>query len=161
MVASPAAAAIAADLLWCLGLGVCLAAVRNAAGMLFGNGRLAAFLWDVLTAALAAVLLCGFCAARSASGIARWYMAAGIAAGMLAWHTALAPALDAAAAFVRGLCVLPFRILWQKVLRPSINRAKDTMKSISALHAEKRKKDEKKSKKGKKQLQNRHKILYN
>lgn len=161
MTASPAAAAIVADVVWCLGLGVGLAALRNAAGLLFGNGRIAAFVWDILSAALAAALLCGYAAARSAAGTARWFMAAGIAAGMLAWYAALAPPLYAAAACLRRLLLLPLRLLTEKILRPTINRIKAAVKSIVTLHRKSLKKHEKKPKKGKKQLQNRDRVLYN
>ena len=97
MTAAPALAAVAEDFLYCLGLGLLLAALRDASGLIFGNGRVLGFVWDVAAFLAAAVALCGFAAGASAAGLARWYMAAGLALGALSWHGAVSGALHAAA----------------------------------------------------------------
>ena len=81
MAAAPAAAAVWADVLWCLGLGCLLWAVRDGAELLVGRGPVRCFVLDLLAFTAAAVLLVGFSAGVSAAGLARWYMAAGLAAG--------------------------------------------------------------------------------
>ena len=80
MAAAPPAAA-AGDLLYCLGLGLALGAVRDVCGLVLGRGRLRDFFCDVAAFACAAVLVCGFAAGASASGVPRWYMALGRCAG--------------------------------------------------------------------------------
>ena len=82
MAAAPPAAA-AGDLLYCLGLGLALGAVRDVCGLVLGRGRLRNFFCDVAAFACAAVLVCGFAAGASASGVPRWYMALGLLAGAL------------------------------------------------------------------------------
>ena len=94
MAAAPPAAA-AGDLLYCLGLGLALGAVRDVCGLVLGRGRLRDFFCDVAAFACAAVLLCGFAAGASASGVPRWYMALGLLAGALAWRQAVSGALHA------------------------------------------------------------------
>ena len=97
MTAAPALAAVAEDFLYCLGLGLLLAALRDASGLIFGNGRVLGFVWDVAAFLAAAVALCGFAAGASAAGLTRWYMVAGLALGALSWHGAVSGALHAAA----------------------------------------------------------------
>ena len=95
MAAAPAAAAVWADVMWCLGLGCLLWAVRDGAELLVGRGPVRCFVLDLLAFTAAAVLLVGFSAGVSAAGLARWYMAAGLAAGALAEsHRAAAACLD-------------------------------------------------------------------
>ena len=96
MAAAPPAAA-AGDLLYCLGLGLALGAVRDVCGLVLGRGRLRDFFCDVAAFACAAVLVCGFAAGASASGVPRWYMALGLLAGALAWRQAVSGALHRAA----------------------------------------------------------------
>ena len=86
MAASPALTAILGDVLWCLGLGCLLGACRDLTGLLLGEGPVRCFVWDVAAFAAAAVLLYGFCAGVSASGVARWYMAGAMLVGALAWE---------------------------------------------------------------------------
>ena len=59
MMAAPAASAVLADVLWCLGLGCLLGAVRDGLSLVFGNGPVRCFFWDVLAFAMAAVQLFG------------------------------------------------------------------------------------------------------
>ena len=158
MAAAPAAAAVWADVLWCLGLGCLLGAGRDILGLVLGNGPVRCFCWDLLAFAAAAVLVCGFSAGVSASGLARWYMAAALLAGALAWGVALAPGLHRAVAVLAGLLLYPLRALHRRLCLPLRRR-------IAATAARKRQKNRKKLKKaeknGKKQLQKPSKILYN
>ena len=59
MAAAPAAAAVWADVLWCLGLGCLLWAVRDGAELLVGRGPVRCFVLDLLAFTAAAVLLVG------------------------------------------------------------------------------------------------------
>lgn len=107
MAAAPAAAAVWADVLWCLGLGCLLWAVRDGAELLVGRGPVRCFVLDLLAFTAAAVLLVGFSAGVSAAGLARWYMAAGLAAGALAWQKAIVPPLHVLAAWIVRLLLAP------------------------------------------------------
>ena len=69
MAAAPAAAAVWADVLWCLGLGCLLWAVRDGAELLVGRGPVRCFVLDLLAFTAAAVLLVGFSAGVSAAGL--------------------------------------------------------------------------------------------
>lgn len=109
MAAAPAAAAVWADVLWCLGLGCLLWAVRDGAELLVGRGPVRCFVLDLLAFTAAAVLLVGFSAGVSAAGLARWYMAVGLAAGALAWQKAIVPPLHALAAWIVRLLLAPAR----------------------------------------------------
>ena len=60
MAAAPAAAAVWADVMWCLGLGCLLWAVRDGAELLVGRGPVRCFVLDLLAFTAAAVLLVGF-----------------------------------------------------------------------------------------------------
>lgn len=118
MAAAPAAAAVLSDLLWCLGLGCLLGMARQILGLVLGEGPVRCFCWDVLTFAAAAVLVCGFAAGVSASGLARWYMAAGVLAGVLAWYATIGPALSRLLRGLLRLLLWPLRILEQRCLGP-------------------------------------------
>lgn len=161
MVPAPALPAIAGDVLWCLGLGLLLAMARSALGWGFGNGRILSFVWDLLAFAAAAVVLRGFAAGVSASGVVRWYMVAGMLAGACGWQGAAAPALQAAGRAVLALLLYPWRWFCRCVCAPAAEKARNLMKSKMALHRERRKIREKKAKTKKKQLQNPVNLLYN
>ena len=60
MAAAPAAAAVWADVMWCLGLGCLLWAVRDGAELLVGRGPVRCFVLDLLAFTAAEVLLVGF-----------------------------------------------------------------------------------------------------
>lgn len=159
MAAAPAALAVLSDLLWCLGLGCLLGAGRETLGLFFGEGRARCFCWDVLSFAAAAFLVCGFSAGVSASGVARWYMAAGVLAGVLAWNGTVGPAIRC---FFRGvfrLLLWPVCMLEHRCLAPMRRRAIGALERHRELHIQK--KVGKKPKNGKKQLQKPSKILYN
>lgn len=161
MTAAPALWAVGQDVVWCLGLGLLLAAGRDFLGLLAGNGRVLSFVWDVLAFAAASVLLCGFTASASAGGVARWYMAAALGAGALSWHWAVSGLLHRlaetvtgalAAAAVRMCCLVsaPFARLWYrhavKKQEKKAIKAKNTPEKVT---------------KRKKRLQKQRKILYN
>lgn len=161
MTAAPAFWAVGQDMVWCLGLGLLLAAARDLLGMAAGNGKVLSFAWDLLAFAAAAVLLCGFTASASAGGVSRWYMAAGMAAGALAWHWAASGWLHRIVRSVSGVCLAAALRLQRLLTAPFIRfwhrytigkREKRTIKA---------KKSSQKVTKRKKQLQNQRKILYN
>jgi len=155
MAAAPGYAAVLADLVWCLGLGLFLGAGRDTLKLLFGNTSAVCFLCDLLAFSAAAVLLCGFSAGVSASGVARWYMAAGMLAGALAWRWAVSAAISRVSAAVVYAALLPCRLMENRVIRPVCRRVKRGMKKLFL------KKPKKKRKKEKKLLQNPTKVLYN
>ena len=158
MVAAPGLWAVGRDILWCLGLGLLLAAGRDILGLVAGNGRLRCFVWDLLAFALAAVALCGYAASASASGVARWYMACGLGAGALGWRWAISPAVHhALKGMVRGLAQVAARVkralLWP--LHGVMARAR-----IPWMKKRERKTSQKVTK-TKKVLQKGDRILYN
>lgn len=118
MAASPALGAVCGDVLWCLGVGLLLAAARDALGLAFGNGRLLCLVWDLLTFAGAAVLVCGFAAGVSSSGVTRWYMAAGTLAGALGWRYAVSGAVHRLAGRLVEMIAWPFRLVNRRLVRP-------------------------------------------
>ena len=153
MAAAPAAAAVWADVLWCLGLGCLLWAVRDGAELLVGRGPVRCFVLDLLAFTAAAVLLVGFSAGVSAAGLARWYMAVGLAAGALAWQKAIVPPLHVLTEWIgRRYIAVPLR-------KAACARLAALKKRCSPRRP--RKKAGKSKKSGKNQLQKKSKILYN
>lgn len=150
--------AVLADVLWCLGLGLLLALARDALGLIFGNGRLLCFGWDLLAFGAGAVLLFGFAASASASGVVRWYMVGGMAAGALGWNRAGSETLHGMARLLIRAAGWPFWVFHTWVVQPIRLAAVEKMTQGRAKRAEKRRK---KAKKPKKQLQKPKKILYN
>lgn len=145
--------------MWCLGLGCLLGAARDGVGLVLGNGPVRCFFWDVLTFAAAAVLVFGFSAGVSASGVARWYMTGALLAGVLAWQQAVQPAVHRLLRGVLHLLIWPLQMADRHVVRPLRRRLVDMFRRIRPRHVHK--KVEKKPKNGKKQLQKPSKILYN
>ena len=96
-------------------LGGCAVVLRaglsalGCAELLVGRGPVRCFVLDLLAFTAAAVLLVGFSAGVSAAGLARWYMAVGLAAGALAWQKAIVPPLHALAAWIVRLLLAPAR----------------------------------------------------
>ncbi|HJC03258.1 MAG TPA: hypothetical protein H9709_09680 [Candidatus Gemmiger stercoripullorum] len=145
MAAAPPAAA-AGDLLYCLGLGLALGAVRDVCGLVLGRGRLRDFFCDVAAFACAAVLVCGFAAGASASGVPRWYMALGLLAGALAWRQAVSGALHRAT----------------RPLRRAANRLRAAAaRRFAARRGKKAEKKTKRERNPKKMLQKDRRVLYN
>lgn len=143
-------------MLRCLGLGLLLAMVRDAVGLILGNGRCLCIVWDLLSFTLAAVLLCGYAAQASASGLARWYMVGAMAAGAISWKGAVSRAIHQLAAALLRMAAFPFRLARNKLLLP-VRRHCDVAKQRRKA----RKLQEKQEKNQKKQLQNATRILYN
>ena len=96
MVPSPPLWAVLGDVLLCLGAGLLLGAVRDGATLAFGSGPVRCFVWDVLAFAAAAFVCCGFAAGASATGAARWYMAAAMGLGALCWRWCVSHAVHRA-----------------------------------------------------------------
>lgn len=118
MVAQAALPLAVADALCCVGLGVLLAALYDVARFFLGDAKPVCFVLDCIAALAAAVLLCGFAAGRSYSGVARWYMAAGLVAGLAAYFTTLAPVGRALQKLLKWLLTRPFALLQLLVLWP-------------------------------------------
>lgn len=132
MTAAPALEAVTGDFLYCLGLGMLLAALRDASGLLLGNGPVRGFVWDIAAFLAAAIALCGFAAGASAAGITRWYMAAGLALGALAWQGAVSGAVHAIGrAVLRRLELLPRRTAALRAARQLGREGRKRKKSLS------------------------------
>ena len=162
MVAAPVFSALAGDVLCCLGLGLLLAALRQAAGLALGAGPLLTALWDLLTFAAAAVLLCGFAAGASATGAARWYMAAAMGLGALCWRWCVSHAVHRALRGTVFVLVWPLRFAADYAVHPFKQRLLARIRKIR--HARRHNAQDSCKKSGKKPknvLQNKHTILYN
>ena len=146
-------------MLWCLGIGLCIAGGRDALGLLFGDSRPVRLVLDLTGFAAAAVAVCGFSAQVSASGTARWYMAAAMAAGAFGWSVTVSALLHRGTAMVLRILVLPLRGMERKILSPFHNRL--VQAAFSAKQKRLHRKQVKKRKKQKKMLQNPKRILYN
>lgn len=159
MAAAPAFTAVLADVLWCLGIGCLLGAGRDLLTLVLGNGPVRCFCSDVLTFAAAAVLVCGFSAGVSASGVARWYMAAAMLAGALAWGKGIHPAVHRLVRALAHAAACPFVLADRTLLRPL--RSGIAARFRACRRRKMAKKAKKKPKNGKKQLQRPSKIVYN
>ena len=154
MAAAPAAAAVWADVLWCLGLGCLLWAVRDGAELLVGRGPVRCFVLDLLAFTAAAVLLVGFSAGVSA---------AGLAAGALAWQKAIVPPLHVLTEWIVRLLLAPARWGRRYIAVPLRKAACARLAALKKRCCPRRprKKAGKSKKSGKNQLQKKSKILYN
>lgn len=144
-----------ADALCCLGLGLLLAVVYDGARWLLGGSRPVCLILDLAAFACAAVLLHSFAAGRSYSGIVRWYMVAGAAAGLWGYFFVLAPGLAAVRSLARWLVLLPVRLVWLTAVRP-VGRlcGRGADRTAQKLHGALVKRQTK-------QLQKTAKVLYN
>ena len=163
MVPSPPLWAVLGDVLLCLGAGLLLGAVRDGATLAFGSGPVRCFVLDLLAFTAAAVLLVGFSAGVSAAGLARWYMAAGLAAGALAWQKAIVPPLHALAAWIVRLLLAPARWGRWYIAVPLRKAACARLAALKKRCCPRRPREKagKSRKSGKNQLQKKSKILYN
>ena len=145
MAAAPAAAAVWADVLWCLGLGCLLWAVRDGAELLVGRGPVRCFVLDLLAFTAAAVLL------------------AGLAAGALAWQKAIVPPLHVLTEWIVRLLLAPARWGRRYIAVPLRKAACARLAALKKRCCPRRprKKAGKSKKSGKNQLQKKSKILYN
>ena len=109
-----------------------------------GGTKAARFVLDVAGFALAAVLLCGFSATRSAAGALRWYMLLALAAGLWAGWLTLGPAVLYAARLARWAAALPFRLTLRLAVLPAGARlggfARDKWRKIRSRSRKRRKK---------------------
>lgn len=148
-----------ADVVWCLGLGCLLAVLRDLLGLILGNGPVRCFLWDLVAFGAAAVLVCGFAAGVSATGLARWYMSGAVLAGVLAWNGTVRPAVHRLLGGVIRTLLWPLRWFSEKWLHPwRLWIATKWHRAGARSHD---KNVRKKAKNGKKQLQKASKIVYN
>lgn len=161
MAAAPVLWAVGRDVLWCLGLGLLLAGARDLASILLGNGRLLCFVWDVLAFAGAAVLLCGFAASASAGGGTRWYMAAGLGVGALAWRWAVSGALHGLTRYAGQRLLGCANRIQAAASAPFVHLGRRFAAEKQKKMALKAKKSPQKVTNRKKQLQKQRKILYN
>ncbi len=155
MVAHIAVPLALADSLCCLGLGFLLAVLYDAGRLVFGSAKPVCFVLDLAAFLLAAVLLCSFSASRSYSGVVRWYMAAGLLAGLAGYFFVLAPATQAMQRLLRWALSRPFVLLWLLAGRPAARLAGRAWGKAAA------KRRNKAAKRRTKQLQKTAKVLYN
>lgn len=162
MVPSPPLWAVLGDVLLCLGAGLLLGAVRDGATLAFGNGPVRCFVWDVLGLCCRAFVCCGFAAGASATGAARWYMAAAIGLGALCWRWCVSHAVHRALRGTVFVLVWPLRFAADLCGTPVQTAAAGPDQKDSARRRHNAQDSCKKSgKKPKNVLQNKRTILYN
>ena len=146
---------VLADALCCLGLGFLLAGCYDLARFALGSCRLVCFVLDLAAALAGAVLVCGFAAARSYTGVVRWYMAAGLALGLAGYFFVLAPGCAAVQRLIKWALSRPFALAWLLAARPAgrlaVRAAGRAGKKFRAAAQKRRKK----------QLKNKGRVLYN
>lgn len=162
MVPSPPLWAVLGDVLLCLGAGLLLGAVRDGTALAFGSGPVRCFVGDVLAFAAAAFVCCGFAAGASATGAARWYMAAAMGLGALCWRWCVSHVVHKALRTVVRVLVWPLRFAADHVVHPAKRRLQAQIAEIrQARRQNAQDLCEKNGKKPKNVLQNKHTILYN
>lgn len=162
MVPSPPLWAVLGDVLLCLGAGLLLGAVRDGATLAFGSGPVRCFVWDVLAFAAAAFVCCGFAAGASATGAARWYMAAAMGLGELCWRWCVSHAVHRALRGTVFVLVWPLRFAADYAVHPFKQRLLARIRKIRHARWHNAQDSCKKSgKKPKNVLQNKCTILYN
>ena len=150
------------DVLLCLGAGLLVGAVRDGATLAFGSGPVRCFVWDVLAFAAAAFVCCGFAAGASATGAARWYMAAAMGLGALCWRWCVSHAVHRALRGTVFVLVWPLRFAADYAVHPFKQWLLARIRKIR--HARRHNAQdscEKSGKKPKNVLQNKRTILYN
>ena len=162
MVPAPPLWAVLGDVLLCLGAGLLLGAARDGAALALGSGPVRSFVWDVLAFAAAAFVCCGFAAGASATGAARWYMAAAMGLGALCWRWCVSHAVHRALRGMVRVLVWPLRLAADHAVRPAKRRLQARIGRIrQARRHNAQDSHEKNGKKPKNVLQNKHTILYN
>ena len=142
MVPSPPLWAVLGDVLLCLGAGLLLGAVRDGATLAF--------------------VCCGFAAGASATGAARWYMAAAMGLGALCWRWCVSHAVHRALRGTVFVLVWPLRFAADYAVHPFKQWLMARIRKIR--HARRHNAQDSCKKSGKKPknvLQNKHTILYN
>lgn len=120
------------------------------------------FVWDVLAFAAAAFVCCGFAAGASATGAARWYMAAAMGLGALCWRWCVSHAVHRALRGTVFVLVWPLRFAADYAVHPFKQRLLARIRKIR--HARRHNAQDSCKKSGKKPknvLQNKRTILYN
>lgn len=162
MVPSPPLWAVLGDVLLCLGAGLLLGAVRDGAALAFGSGPVRCFVWDLLAFAAAAFVCSGFAAGASATGAARWYMAAAMGFGALCWRWSVSRAVHRALHGAVCVLVWPLRFAADHAVRPLKRQLLAWIRKIRRTWRHNAQDScEKNGKKPKNVLQNKHTILYN
>ena len=154
MAAAQGAAQLWPDVLCCLGQGLLVACLYDAARSVLGRARLTLLALDLAGFLLAAVLVFSYGASRSWAGSVRGYMVLALLAGDLGYFGVVAPLTRAVEQRVKWVLSRPFALavwmvwpigawLWQR-------REKG-----------RRRRQEKRIQKAKKRLQKNSKMLYN
>ena len=110
----------------------------------------------------AAFVCCGFAAGASATGAARWYMAAAMGLGALCWRWCVSHAVHRALRGTVFVLVWPLRFAADYAVHPFKQRLLARIRKIR--HARRHNAQDSCKKSGKKPknvLQNKHTILYN
>ena len=159
MTASPTLWSVWTDVLWCMGIGLAVALMRDWAGVIFGASRPVQVVLDLAAFASAAILICGFAAGASSIGTVRWYMAVAAVLGAMGWRYTGSQFLHHAVKKILALLVWPFRLFRRWVTDP-------LARYIHPIHAVQKSKKtaqkrQKQQKKKKKILQKPGRILYN
>ncbi len=144
-----------ADILCCLGLGLAVAALYDAARFLFGRVMLPL---DIAAFVLAGVLVCSYAASRSYAGVVRWYHLTGMAAGAASYQNVLAPATFQIRQGILRLLRLPLCLL-RKITAVPVKCLRSWIQVKQSKRIEKNR--QKASQKRIKQLQSTAKVLYN
>lgn len=136
------------------GLGLALALFYDVLRFFIRRGKIRLFVCDFLTFGLAGMLLISFAVSHSYTGVFRWYMAFGAAAGYAAYLWGIAPFTARVFAGIRFVLTLPFRLVFRYILKPfgaAVHKAADKIKKSWTL----------KRKSKRKHLRKERKVLYN
>lgn len=95
------------DILRCLGIGLLIAFVHSGFCVFLRKYSLGTFALDLVSFAVAAILLQGYSAGQSLSGIARGYMACAMFSGVAAYHIAVVPLTETAQFWITWLISRP------------------------------------------------------
>ena len=154
MTAAQGAAQIWPDVLCCLGQGLLVACLYDAARSVLGRARLTLFVLDLAGFLLAGLMVFSYGASRSWAGSVRGYMVLALLAGDLAYFGAVAPLTRAVEKRVKWTLSRPFALalwlIWP--LAAALWRAREKARSRRL---------EKRLQKEKKRLQKNSKLLYN
>ena len=162
MVPSPPLWAVLGDVLLCLGRACCLALYGMGRPLPLAAAQCAALCGMCWPFAAAAFVCCGFAAGASATGAARWYMAAAMGLGALCWRWCVSHAVHRALRGTVFVLVWPLRFAADYAVHPFKQRLLARIRKIR--HARRRNAQDSCKKSGKKPknvLQNKHTILYN
>lgn len=109
------------DMLRCLGLGLLIAFIHSGFCVFLKKYNLWAFALDLIGFAVAAILLQGYSAGQSLSGIPRGYMACAMFFGAAAYHIAVVPITETAQFWIGWIIGRPICIV--KIILKTIHRS--------------------------------------